>query len=157
MRDSSLMQQTHYQPIKSIKQRLGFTLRSSWLSGAGLVVRFKSAVARMEWGRLACVLVYVRLFLNSVNHRFSTQLQWDKKPELTSGRTAMYQVELNGCWQRPLVDNWWFLLLCLSFSAEFSIRYQNVIPMISLTSSAGFPQVLWHSLIYRGVGEKGPL
>lgn len=45
----------YYQTIKNIKQQLGVSPRSPWLSGAALVVTFKFAISWIQWGRLACV------------------------------------------------------------------------------------------------------
>jgi len=131
----------YYQTIKSTKQQLGFSLRSSWLSGAGLVVMPGCDGAGLLVYDL-CKYIYFVLCLNNVKHCFSAQLEWDKKPELTVLGTVLCQVELNGCWQKPLMDSWRFSLPRPSFAAESDTSYQIIIPRISLPSSVGFPWVL---------------
>lgn len=129
----------YYQAIKSTKQQpqvlialrcwsCGYSsLPSPGCNGAGLLVYH------------LCKCIYFVLCLNNVKHCFSAQLERDKKPEITSGGTVLCQIELNGCWQKLLMGNRWFSLPCHSVIAESGMSYQNIIAMISLTSSVGFP------------------
>lgn len=115
---------------------------------------------------LACLCIVYEsvysfiLFLNNVKHCFSAQLEWNKKPEITSGVTVLCQTELNGCWQKPVMDSWWFH--CSSwFHCSVPLSLRNLIWVV--TSS---PRYLWlhllaspgysgqHSLVHRDVGKR---
>lgn len=138
----------YYQTIKSPKQQLDFSCRSSWLSGAGLMFKFRFAFSFMGWGLCIIYASIYTLCLNNVKHQFSAELDWDKKPEVTSEEVVVRQIELNGCWPKSLMDGWWFSLSHPSFIAESGMSYQNTIPVVSLTSSLGFPWLLWPNIVY---------